>query len=62
MPEPLARRIIQAVHGALVPGGRFVAYQFSDRVADYARPVLGAPAVEHELYNIPPMRVFTWQK
>jgi phosphatidylethanolamine/phosphatidyl-N-methylethanolamine N-methyltransferase len=58
----LAARIVSAVHTALAPGGRFVAYQFTDRVADYARPVMGAPGIERELYNVPPTRVFTWRK
>ena len=62
LPKLLAAEIITAVHGALGPGGRFVAYQFSDRVVDYAQPVLGTPEVEHELYNLPPLRVFTWRK
>lgn len=62
LPAALATNIIAAVHAALGPGGRFVAYQFSDRVADYARPLMGAPEVEHELCNVPPLRVFTWHK
>jgi len=62
MPATLAATIVAAVHAALCPGGRFVAYQISDRVADHALPVLGAPAIEHELRNIPPVRVFTWCK
>jgi phospholipid N-methyltransferase len=62
LPEVLAAEIVTAVHGALGPGGRFVAYQFTDRVADYAQPVMGTPEVEHELYNVPPLRVFTWRK
>jgi phospholipid N-methyltransferase len=62
MPEALGVEIIAAVHDALAPGGRFVAYQFTDRVVDYARPVMGAPAVEYELCNVPPLRLFTWRK
>lgn len=62
LPEALATEIMTAIHDALGPGGRFVAYQFTDRVADYARPLLGSPAVEHELRNVPPLRVFTWRK
>lgn len=62
LPELLAAEIITGVHEALAPGGRFVAYQFTGRVADYAQPVLGTPEVEHELYNLPPLRVFTWRK
>lgn len=62
LPAALAEEIAAAVHAALSPGGRFVAYQFTDRVVDYARPLLGAPEVEHELCNVPPLRVFTWHK
>lgn len=62
MPDDLSARIAGAVHAALRPGGRFVAYQFTDRVVDYARPVLGDPDVEHEVLNVPPMRVFRWVK
>jgi phosphatidylethanolamine/phosphatidyl-N-methylethanolamine N-methyltransferase len=60
--EELALKIISAVHEALVPGGRFVAYQISRRVVDYVEPVMGPPEVEHELRNVPPLRVFVWQK
>ena len=62
LPEDLAVKIIAAVHEALGPQGRFIAYQFSSRVADYARPLMGPPEVEHELRNVPPLRVFVWRK
>ena len=62
MPAELCQKIAENLHAALAPGGRFVAYQFSDRVAHYMQPHLGEPAVEHELINIPPMRVFSWRK
>lgn len=62
LPEVLAAEIVGAVHKALAPGGRFVAYQFSDRVADVARPVMGEPEIQHELRNMPPLKVFTWRK
>lgn len=62
MPPELCRLIAANLYAALAPGGRFVAYQFMDSVARYMAPHLGRPAVEHELINIPPMRVFTWQK
>lgn len=62
LPEDLARSIVEEVHRALRPRGRFVAYQFTDRVADYARPVFGRPRVEREMRNVPPLRVFTWEK
>jgi len=62
MPRKLAKEVIAAVHAALCPGGRFVAYQVSYRVVDHARPVMGAPVIEGELRNVPPARVFTWRK
>jgi phosphatidylethanolamine/phosphatidyl-N-methylethanolamine N-methyltransferase len=60
--EELARKIISAVHEVLGPGGRFVAYQITRRVVDYVQPVMGPPKVAHELRNVPPLRVFVWQK
>lgn len=62
MPRALASDIVDAVHDALAPGGVFVAYQFTDRVAEYTRPVMGKPAIEFELCNVPPLRLFTWRK
>jgi phosphatidylethanolamine/phosphatidyl-N-methylethanolamine N-methyltransferase len=62
LPKGVAAEIARAIYEVLAPGGRFVAYQFTDRVADYMRPVMGAPDVEHELRNVPPVRVFTWRK
>jgi phosphatidylethanolamine/phosphatidyl-N-methylethanolamine N-methyltransferase len=62
LPPELAEDIVRQIHRVLRPGGRFVAYQLSRRVADYARPVFGSPHVEHELRNVPPLRVFTWRK
>lgn len=62
MPKALCADIIAGVCEALRPGGRFVAYQFTDRVVDYARPVFGAPQVQHEMRNVPPLRIFTWRR
>lgn len=62
LPEDLARTIGVSIADALAPGGRFVAYQVVAAVAGYANPLLGAPTVEFELFNVPPTRVFTWQK
>jgi phospholipid N-methyltransferase len=62
MPPGLSEEIVIAVNDALAPGGRFVAYQFSDRVADYAKPVMGSPEVEIEFVNVPPIRLFIWRK
>ena len=62
MPAGLCEEIAGAIRDALKPGGRFVAYQFTDWVARYMRPVMGDPVVQHEILNVPPMRVFTWEK
>lgn len=62
MPPDLCRKIASELFAALKPGGRFVAYQFTDRVADYTIPHMGPPEIQHEILNIPPMRVFSWQK
>jgi len=62
LPPELASTIVREVHRALKPHGRFVAYQFTDKVADFSRPVFGPPRVEHEIRNVPPLKVFTWQR
>lgn len=55
-------RTLQAVASALAPGGRFVAYQVSKQVDELASPLLGCARVEVELFNIPPMRIYRWEK
>ena len=62
MPDTVGRAILRAVWAALAPGGRFVAYQFRDRVAVLGRHILGRPDVDVELLNVPPMRVYSWRK
>jgi len=55
-------QILEAISSALAPGGRFVAYQVSTRVASLSLPFLGPGYVEMEFLNIPPMRVYRWEK
>ncbi len=62
MPLSVGRRILRSVWSNLAPGGQFVAYQFRDRVSVLGREILGAPKVEVELLNVPPMRVYCWRK
>lgn len=62
LPPDVCGDVVASIDAALRPEGRFVAYQFTDRVADYARPVLGDPVIQHEFRNIPPLKVFCWQK
>lgn len=54
--------IIKAVASALIVGGRFVAYQVSGKVAELAQPLLGPARFSWELLNIPPLRVYRWEK
>ena len=62
MPTEVADRVAAAVAHVLAPGGRFVAYQVRAHVARYASPYLGNPVQQWEWLNIPPVRVFTWQR
>ncbi len=56
------RAIIRGIADSLSAGGRFVAYQFRDRVNVLGREVLGPSQVHIELLNIPPVRVYSWAK
>lgn len=58
----VGQRIIETISAALPVGGRFVAYQVSKHVEDLSRPLLGPARVEMELLNIPPLRVYRWEK
>lgn len=62
MPVAVGKRIVSEVWSCLAPGGRFVAYQFRDRVALLGRKLIGRPKIEVELLNAPPMRVYHWRK
>jgi phosphatidylethanolamine/phosphatidyl-N-methylethanolamine N-methyltransferase len=55
-------QILETISSVLGPGGRFVAYQVSKRVASLCQPFFGPGRVEMELFNIPPMRVYRWEK
>lgn len=62
MPAALGRSILGAVWACLNPGGRFIAYQVSDRVAKLGRDILGKPETDVTFLNVPPMRVYQWHK
>ncbi len=62
MPRALGTAILRSAHDALAPGGRFVAYQLRDRVELLGRAVFGPAARQTELLNVPPMRVYRWDK
>jgi phospholipid N-methyltransferase len=62
MDRAVGQRILQAISAALAHGGRFVAYQVRDRVAQLGSPGLDFKRVELEWLNLPPLRVFQWEK
>lgn len=62
MPTELGRNILGAVWSCLNPGGRFIAYQVSDRVAKLGRDLLGQPETDVAYLNVPPMRLYQWHK
>ena len=62
MTRPLGREILRAVHDALEPGGVFVAYQVRDRVKVLGSEVFGRGRTDMVLLNVPPMRVYRWEK
>ena len=62
MSRDTASQIIEAVCSLLAQNGRFVAYQVSNRVATLCQPYLGQQQTSTELFNIPPMRIYRWDK
>jgi phospholipid N-methyltransferase len=62
MDRELGLGILESVHATLPSAGRFVAYQFRDRVEDLGNEVFGRAKVQTELLNMPPMRVYHWDK
>jgi len=62
MPREAGLRVISAIWTALRPGGRFVAYQVSNKVAELATPTMGPTPAQFEILNIPPMRLYRWDK
>ncbi|MFP3984131.1 MAG: class I SAM-dependent methyltransferase [Desulfurivibrionaceae bacterium] len=55
-------RVLEAVSSLLPPHGKFVAYQMRDRVAILGRSYLGSEKSVLEICNIPPMRIYQWEK
>ncbi len=62
MSRDTGSQIVAAVSSVLPPNGRFVAYQVKDQVAELCQPFLGPWRTSIELRNIPPMRIFQWEK
>jgi phospholipid N-methyltransferase len=62
MTRSVGEQILRSVYDALEPGGLFVAYQVRDRVESLGRSVFGRAQVQTEILNMPPMRVYRWEK
>jgi phospholipid N-methyltransferase len=62
MSKSVGKNILESVSSVLAPGGCFVAYQLRDTVATLCRPIMGVEQSRTELLNIPPMRVYQWEK
>jgi phospholipid N-methyltransferase len=62
MSRSTGAKILDTISSVLRPGGCFVAYQISAQVHALASPLLGAAQVAVEFLNIPPMRIYRWQK
>ena len=58
----VGREILRSVHDSLHAGGLFVAYQVRDRVESLGREVFGRARKQTEIFNVPPMRVYRWEK
>jgi phospholipid N-methyltransferase len=55
-------QILNAISSQLTLNGRFIAYQVSNRVATLCQPILGSGQTSIEFLNIPPIRIFQWEK
>ena len=62
MARPIRRATLEATRRVLGPGGRFLAYQFRDHVRRFADPVFGPGVTHREFLNLPPMRIYVWQR
>lgn len=57
-----ANKLLRSIHDALAPGGLFVAYQFRDKISQYAAAMFGDPQISFILWNLPPLRLYRWKK
>ena len=62
MPKEEGIATIEAIREILKPGGLFVAYQFRSEVKRLGDPILGPSKMYGGYWNIPPMRIWVWQK
>ncbi|QDU46368.1 16S ribosomal RNA methyltransferase KsgA/Dim1 family protein [Symmachiella dynata] len=56
------RELVRIIHSVLAPQGTFLAYQFRDRISELADEVFGEPQTSFVFWNIPPLRIWQWEK
>lgn len=62
MNRSVGMQVLRVISAMLIPGGRFVAYQVRDQVNTLTSPLMGSAQIEVELFNIPPVRLYRWEK
>ncbi|WP_154224120.1 class I SAM-dependent methyltransferase [Marinicella rhabdoformis] len=63
LPKGLDLAIMDGIHETLKPEGMFLAYQLRDHVSKLAEPLFGPYTFKMVEYkNLPPMRIYTWEK
>ncbi|MDH5178115.1 MAG: methyltransferase type 12 [Gammaproteobacteria bacterium] len=62
MPTVIGQAIVNEVWQALREDGRFLTYQFWNKVKTLSNPVFGNSRVEFELLNIPPVQLSYFDK
>lgn len=60
--EDLVGEILTTTRESLCSGGRFSSYQFRSHARRLAEPFFGPPRIRAALWNMPPMRIYTWTK
>ncbi len=59
----IAQSIMKSIYRGLADDGTFIAYQLRTHVANHAASQFSAPeSTQWVLWNLPPLRIFTWHK
>lgn len=60
--ETSAEEIIREIYSNLRQGGKFISYQLKDSVSEHACKLFGEPIVDRVWLNLPPLKIFSWEK
>ena len=58
IPPAISAKIVKATKNILKPNGKFLVYQFRQKVLDYLKPHFKHIERTYEIVNVPPIRVF----